>query len=162
MGHMLRTKTGATAFHQRGATLIEVLVAILVLSIGLVGLAKLQITAMQGNYSAYLRSQATLLAYDMADRMRTNRNATLEGDYLISQATGSSCNFGLETSGSLAAKDKAEWLNSLACQLSRDAKGQIVTTGNNNTFLITVEWDDTHGRIDSDTSAQQFSTEIRL
>lgn len=57
----------------RGVTLIEVLVALVVLSIGVIGLAALQAQALQMNQGAYMRAQATNLAYDIADRMRTNR-----------------------------------------------------------------------------------------
>ncbi|MCX7098669.1 MAG: type IV pilus modification protein PilV [Methylococcales bacterium] len=55
-----------------GFTLIEVLVSIMVLSIGLLGLAGLLATSLKSNQSAYNRSQAAQLAYDLADRMRTN------------------------------------------------------------------------------------------
>lgn len=57
---------------QDGFTLIEILVAVLILSLGLLGLAGLQAASMRANHSAYLRSQATQLAYDIADRMRAN------------------------------------------------------------------------------------------
>ncbi len=55
-----------------GFTLIEVLVAVVILAGGLLGLAALQATSLGNNTSAYYRSQATQLAYDMADRMRAN------------------------------------------------------------------------------------------
>ncbi|MCX7101946.1 MAG: type IV pilus modification protein PilV, partial [Methylobacter sp.] len=55
-----------------GFTLIEVLIAMLVLAVGLLGLAGLQATSLKSNQSAYNRSQATQLAYDLADRMRAN------------------------------------------------------------------------------------------
>jgi type IV pilus assembly protein PilV len=58
---------------QTGFTLIEVLIAVLILGIGLLGLAGLQVNSMRNNHQAYLRSQATLLAQEMIDRMRTNR-----------------------------------------------------------------------------------------
>ena len=57
-----------------GFTLLEVLVAVAVLSIGLLGLAGLQVSGLRFNHSAYLRTQATLLAYELADRMRANPN----------------------------------------------------------------------------------------
>jgi len=60
---------------QGGATLIEVLVAVLLLSFGIVGLAGLQFTGTKFNHSAYLRSQGTSLAYDLADRARANIDA---------------------------------------------------------------------------------------
>ena len=51
---------------------MEILITVLVLSIGLLGLAGLQVSSMKSNHSSYLRSQATILAYDIADRMRAN------------------------------------------------------------------------------------------
>lgn len=53
-----------------GFTLIEVLVTLVVLSVGLLGLAGLQLVGMRGNHSAYLRTRATLAAADLVDRMR--------------------------------------------------------------------------------------------
>ena len=55
-----------------GFTLIEVLIAMIVLAVGLLGLAGLQATSLRNNQSAYNRIKATQLAYDIADRMRAN------------------------------------------------------------------------------------------
>lgn len=57
---------------QRGFTLIEVLIAILVFSIGLIGLAGMMVVSVKTNHSAYLRTQAGHLAQAMADRIRSN------------------------------------------------------------------------------------------
>lgn len=62
---------------RRGFTLLEVLVALVVLSIGLIGLAGLQGSSLRFTNDAYVRSQATILAYEMADRVRAN----VDGDY---------------------------------------------------------------------------------
>ena len=66
-----------------GFTLLEVLVALVVLSIGLLGLSGLQTTGLRNNYSAFQRSQATLVTTDIIDRMRANRSAASGGDYNI-------------------------------------------------------------------------------
>jgi type IV pilus assembly protein PilV len=58
--------------YQCGFTLLEVLIALLVLSIGLLGLAALQTTGLRSNQMASMRTTATQLAYDIADRMRAN------------------------------------------------------------------------------------------
>jgi len=58
--------------HARGLTLIEVLVTMVLLGIGLVGLAGLQMRGMQVNQGATFRSQAAFLAEDLADRMRVD------------------------------------------------------------------------------------------
>lgn len=65
----------------RGFSLLEVLVAVLVLAVGLLGLAALQTQALRFNNAAYARSQAVQLSYDMADRMRANLPAVQAGDY---------------------------------------------------------------------------------
>lgn len=70
--------TPATTFIGRwlGFSLIEVLVALLVLSIGLLGLAALQTTGLAFNHQSYERTQAVLQAYDIIDRMRANKSET--------------------------------------------------------------------------------------
>ena len=59
--------------HAAGFSLLEVLVALFVLSIGLLGLAALQTTGIKFNQQSYQRTQATLQAYEIIDRMRANR-----------------------------------------------------------------------------------------
>lgn len=81
--HSLRT----AARRARGFTLIEVLVTILVVSIGLLGLAALQTTGLKFNQTAYLRSQATILAESMMDSLRADRDEALEEDYDIELAS---------------------------------------------------------------------------
>jgi type IV pilus assembly protein PilV len=63
------TKTGKS---ESGFTLLEVLIALLVLAIGLLGLAALQTTGLRSNQMATSRTHATQLAYDISDRMRAN------------------------------------------------------------------------------------------
>lgn len=57
-----------------GFTLVEVLVAMVIMAVGLLGLASLQAVALKDNQDAFLRSQANFLAYEMSDRMRANAN----------------------------------------------------------------------------------------
>lgn len=64
---------------QHGFSLVEVLVALLVLSIGLLGLAALQTTSLQYNTESYFRTQATYFVYDIVDRMRLNSNGVADG-----------------------------------------------------------------------------------
>lgn len=69
----LHTKcTSFNATHAHGFTLVEVLVALVVLSIGLLGMAKMVMVSSHSNDSAYLRSQATALGYQAMDSMRAN------------------------------------------------------------------------------------------
>ena len=76
---------------QLGFTLIEILIAVVILSIGLLGLAGLQTTGLHSNHSANLRTQSTLMAYDMTDRMRTNGAGSAGGSYNNPTPTDHGC-----------------------------------------------------------------------
>lgn len=58
--------------YNQGHNLVEVLISLLVLSVGLLGLAGLQVTSLQYSYDANARSLASIAAYDIIDRMRAN------------------------------------------------------------------------------------------
>ncbi len=66
---------------QRGISVIEVLIAVVVVSLGMLGIAGLQLTGMQQSTSGFNRSKATLYAEDIASRMRINTNGVLDGAY---------------------------------------------------------------------------------
>jgi type IV pilus assembly protein PilV len=123
----------------RGFTLIEIMVAVVVLAIGLLGLAGLQATSLRFNNSAYHRSQATNLAYDMADRMRVNRQVALNGGYNIAITDTA------PTGTTLADVDRAEWRTALANTLPLGT-GSIALNGN--VFTITVRWNDSRDPAD--------------
>lgn len=129
----------------RGFTLIEILVAVVVLAIGLLGLAGLQATSLRFNSSAYLRSQATNLAYEMADRMRVNRQAAMNGDYDPEgfEAPPPACAV-VAPAGTLAQQDLQAWRNALACTLP-SGTGSIQRIAGN-IFRVTVRWDDRSGQ----------------
>lgn len=124
--------------HSRGFTLIEVLVAVVVLSIGLLGLASLQATGLKQNHSALMRSQATILAYDILDRMRANRTAALNGNYNLAM------NDDPPAGDTVAVDDLAAWRTKIASVLpgsdGSDASGSIANA--NGAFQITVQWND--------------------
>lgn len=147
---------------QSGFTLLEVLVAMLVLSIGLLGLAGLMAASMRNNESAYHSTQATWLAYDILDRIRANRVAALAGAYngasLGSPATCSTT----PATGSIAAKDIGNWKNAIACALpAGDGAIAVTTSGANQDRLrVTVQWNDS--RATSGSSAQQVVVESQL
>lgn len=66
---------------QRGFTIVEVMVSVLILAVGLLGLAGLQARTLNGQFEAYQRAQAMLLAEDMAARIRSNPSAARAGNY---------------------------------------------------------------------------------
>lgn len=105
---------------QHGASLVEVLVAAVVMAFGLLGLAAMQARSMQATQSSDLRSQATVLAYDMSDRMRANLNGWRAGDYDTPTATNNHCSgsgASACTAAQLAAHDYFEWTQTLSAAL---------------------------------------------
>lgn len=117
---------------QRGVTLIEVLVAILVSSVGLIAVAALLLMSARSSHAAYLRTQVTFLAQNMADRMQANPMAVWTGDYNGTYPNGGAqgCAEGC-TPRQLAQHDKGIWSSQLTTLLSPDAQANITcgTTG---------------------------------
>lgn len=142
LSEMKLTHQGMGFDRQRGMTLVETLVALVVLSIGLLGVAALQMASLRNNHAAHTRSQATALAYDVADRMRANRTAAINGNYDV--AIGST----IATPSTLAEIDLTAWKNSLAAALPA-GDGAITSddavTGDPNIVRVTIQWDDSRG-----------------
>ena len=130
---------------QRGTTLIETLVALVVLSVGLLGIAALQMTSLRNNRGAHLRSQAQVMAYDITDRMRANRNAALANAYVITLT-------GTPTVTGMALTDLQDWKATLATALP-GGQGAIIRDGD--MFRIQIQWTDTLG-------VQTFDTRTRI
>jgi type IV pilus assembly protein PilV len=68
---------------QKGFSLLEVLVAVVVLSIGMLSVAGLQLRALRANNANFVRAQANILAFDMSDRMRANTVGVQSGEYSL-------------------------------------------------------------------------------
>ena len=86
--------------HKRddGFTLIEIVVAVLILAVGILGAAGMQSVGVRESQNSYFRSQANLLAIDMADKMRANRQEAVRGNnsaYLNNAPASPSCNYGM-------------------------------------------------------------------
>ena len=126
----------AVARHRResGFSIVEVLVALLVLAIGLLGLAALQAQGLRFNHDAYVRTQATNLAYDIVDRMRTNRD---DLDAYTVADPGDAC----DPTDASVEMDLNCWYDSLATALP-GGDGLISANGVDNFYDITVRWID--------------------
>ncbi len=119
---------------QQGVAMLEVLIAFFVLSVGLMGLAALQVKAVQYNQGAYMRSQATLAAYDILDRMRLNRPAVSGNGYNITSFGGDPA-----SNSGMVKEDVDAWKAVLAGNLP-DGEGKIDCSSN--LCTISIQWKD--------------------
>jgi len=101
----------------RGFTLLEVLIALLIFSLGMLGLAGLMVVSVKTNNSAYLRTQASFLAQSMADRMRANTSVinSYNNTYDASSAGPSTCS--ACTPAQIVTRDRAIWSQQLVDSL---------------------------------------------
>ncbi|MGH8345658.1 MAG: type IV pilus modification protein PilV [Pseudomonas sp.] len=114
---------------QEGMTLVEVLVALVILGVGLLGAAAFQLNALKYTDSARMTSQASFIAYDMMDRIRANAAA----DYTIAPpATGNP--------GVARDQDLFDFNSNIVSSLGATATGSV--TVNQQVYTITVTWDD--------------------
>ena len=132
---------------QTGFTMVEVLVALVVLAIGLLGIAALYLNSLQSGRTAIYRTQAVNLAADLADRIRANRTAqaaygTLFADAEVEVAGCATTGGCIDTD--LASTDLARWKGTLA-QLLPNGQGQVVVAlpvipGDPTNYVVTVQW----------------------
>lgn len=151
--------------NNHGFTLIEVLITVVVLSIGLLGLAGMQATSLKHNQTAYFRSQATQLAYDLADRVRANVDDAESGAASTYNTSGASKHTKCATTAGctpieMAENDLYEWDVALKATLpGNNATGTI--TYNDPQFNIVISWDDNRDGLLNNTDAS-FQTDFQL
>lgn len=147
--------------HSKGLGMTEVLISMLILSVGMLGMAGLQIRGLQASHDSYYRTQAVTLVQDMADRMRTNLGNI--GSYVMDSTTTDydrpAC---LDDNDNPCAADDMDevdayfWLNlaepSSVPSLLLLGQGNVTDNGDN-TFTITVMWDDDRQGTDTDCGA---------
>lgn len=118
---------------QKGFGLIEVLVALLILAVGLLGMASLQTASLQQTTGSQTRTQAILLAKDIVERIRANRPN--RASYALAGQAAVTCDPGFAiTNGGVAADDLNEWRNALGCLLP-GGNGEIAINGD----VVTVD-----------------------
>lgn len=125
---------------QLGVSLLEVLISVVVLSVGLLGLAGLQAVSLKNNTSAYQRGLATMLAYDVIDRIRADMPDS------ASYAVGM---------GSDGTGDVLDWKNGVKAALP-GGNAQVVIDLTNK-VTVTIQWDDNRNG-----NPIQFTTETSL
>lgn len=136
---------------QQGITMIEILVTVVIISVGLLGAAAMVINGLESNRNAYLRTQASILAYDMADRIRANAGQVGSYDNFDFDSEGEDapdlpqCFASDEGCGpaGVATADLAQWARALegvdgGVILLPAAAGSIALSGDE--ITITVSW----------------------
>lgn len=132
-----RGRHGASGWKSGGGfTLVEALVALVVLSIGLLGIAALYVETLRASRTSLYRTEAVTLATDLADRMRANRNPADAYD------CGDPC-VAVNGGNAIAQADLADWLASVGAQLPGGSVSVTYTAAGAATpdaYVIEVEW----------------------
>jgi type IV pilus assembly protein PilV len=133
----------AARTRHRGFTLVEVLVALVVLSVGMLGIAGLYLEGLRAGRTALYRTNAINLAADMADRIRANPAAGVAYAGTGPGADGGCVNGPVDcTAAALAADDWSDWSGQLATQLPEGATGEVTVDAAAPAprYTITVAW----------------------
>lgn len=128
--------------NQYGISLLEVLISVLIMAVGLLGIAAMQATALRNSQGSTERSQAVIQSYAIMDAMRANRDQALTGAY---NTGGWMC--ALPAAGNLASNDRRRWLTSLRTTIAADTAdasicGNIECTAATSICVVGVRWDE--------------------
>jgi type IV pilus assembly protein PilV len=147
---------------QNGSSLIEVLVTMIIISLGLLGQAGLIARSSKANNAAFMRSQATLLAYDILERLRLNRALAVAGSLNVNYvAIGSDPSDGI-TGTAIQNNELRDWKTSIEQALA-SGDGQVSVDGAGN-VTINIRWCEVVKGVDCSTASNQttFSTQSVL
>ncbi|MCK9394651.1 MAG: type IV pilus modification protein PilV [Methylobacter sp.] len=156
----------------RGFTLIEVLVSMIILALGLLGLASLQGIALKNNQDAYLFGQANALAYEMSDRIKANRQGWTTGTIptaAASCATGCDGSSASCTTAQMAAFDYCYWKQNATTKLAPNATavitaspktGSTTCTGAAPSLCLTMTWSRTNQNLSASMNTTNFELEV--
>ena len=127
---------------QKGFSLIEVLVTMVIISFGMLGIAGVIVNSLKNNQSSYARSQASVLANDIIDRMRANRTsaeATTPSPYTFNNLSTTAT---IPGSG-VVFNDLTEWSTSLTASMpSASGRGSIAIDATTKIVTVVIQWDD--------------------
>ncbi len=140
--------------YQKGVGLIEILITLVVLAIGILGLAGLQTQSLKNNESAMQRAQAVILSYAAFDMMRVNRVDSLNGKYNIAMTCSAP-----PGSSTLVANDLRYWFNMIDDSLGSDACG-FINCNNTGDCTVKIQWNDE--RATGNNTTQTLTTRSRL
>ena len=147
----LRQTVPMRAPHQRGFTMLEILVTLAIVTIWLLATAGVQSSSAKLNKAAQFRTEAVFLASEMAERIEANKEEAVKGTYecmpnpCATTDTPTGCIAASCDSAELAAFDKAEWGNRVAVALPVEILKIEFAAGSPATYTITIGWTDRRG-----------------
>jgi len=151
--------------YQRGVGLLEVMIAVLVLGVGVLGVIALQTMALKNTDSSAISSQATIQVYAMFDLLRANNDKREGGQGIPSDlTTGDVFKKGSGTRSANKVGTLDDWLASLQETLGPDAEGKVkcddgyygVGNTKNAKCTVAVQWDDSRGTKTTDKAATRM------
>jgi type IV pilus assembly protein PilV len=151
---------------EKGFSLIEVLVTMVIISFGLLGIAGVIVNSMKNNQSSYARTQASVLANDIIDRMRANRTTAETAPFAYNLALGAD-----PAGAGVVLNDLTQWRTALAAAMPSGTGS--VTMANASQVTVVVQWNDSRASGDGTTvgagdgattgrTAQQIIVQTRL
>ncbi len=162
---MIKLREQSPRQQHSGLTLLEILVSLIVISLGLLGVATLQTNSLKSNNEAYFYSIASFLAYEMSERIRIN--PTADGSYAstMTSSAGSGgstvdCVTNQCSASEMAFYDLQQWLDNIAASLPSGAGRIVYTPGTQDGYLITIRWKPHFGgncAADGSASSRDFS-----
>lgn len=145
--------------HRAGIGMIEVLIAVLVLSIGFLGFAALEAKSLSTNNSAMARSMATINSFSILDAMRADIANAKTGAY-NGTVTANACP--AAGTGSLAKVQLNQWCKQLATLGAAATTTGTINCDASGTCKITIQFDDSRAGTNFGSSAQKFVTQAML
>ncbi|HAT1821821.1 TPA: type IV pilus modification protein PilV [Legionella pneumophila] len=156
----------------KGMTLLEVLISVVILAVGMLGIASMLIVSNKANNSSYAKLQAVQAVYDIFDRIRANSEAASNGSYNISNIGSNGypttvntpsvlCNASVCNPSQLAQYDTWYWLTRVVSQLP-NGSGSITSAlsgvAGNTVITVTVQWDDSKAQNELGASSASSGT----
>lgn len=143
---------------QAGFTMIEVLIALLIFAIGLLGVAGMQTLALKSTNNSNARTMVNMHAYEIAERMRANMSAAEDGEYDgINSVSGVTNCMPSCSPAELAALDGDEWISNLQADVPTATASVAYANG---TATITINW--TERGLGDDTENQSYTLRARI
>ena len=160
---MSRALPSSMPRHARGMSLIEVMVSVLVLAVGLLGIAAMQSLALRGGQGSLESTQAVMATNSILEAIRSNR------DQANAYNMAKTCAVPAST-GTTASNDRAAWISALKTTIGSGVAADTTTCGqisncdsaNATNCTITVFWDDSRAGTDAGGTNRSLSVESQI